>query len=449
MAVTPALYDEIDYSLGPTGPQGPPGPPGRHAEFLPANGATSITLPSTPLFVQMLARAGVVQSEVAGDYVISGTTLTFTDAFDGTQRVVLDYADAEGTNAQWYEGSGAPVRTDLAPGSMYLQDNGDTWLWNGTTWTNTGTNLAGVPGATGPQGPPGAASTVPGPPGQTGAQGPQGAQGPSGPAGPQGATGEEGPTGPQGPQGVQGNDGVMGPQGPPGQTGAQGPMGPQASGFTVKGTVMTSANLPAQPQPSGDAYIVNSPAPAHLWVSNGARWDDWGQFQGPQGIQGVPGEQGIPGPPGPKGDQGVMGPAGPQGQDGQDGVTGAQGPQGPQGPPGDPFGQPVMAIGSIVHWRPFLMTEMRYALCKPAVILGAWDEYQQILSLHVLGTEGGPTVLHDQVKPGLELGMWHYIVDCPYGFTMHTESRVAVARTNGHAVLSAPRTLQSYERITP
>jgi hypothetical protein len=449
----PATYDEIDVPTSGGGTGGTSA--SQHEEFLPAAGATSVTLSAAPNEILIVSRNGVVQSQADGNYSVSGNVVTFSTAFDGTERVIVDYVDASAGIAMWYTGAATPDSALGKAGDMYLEGDGDVWHRNGA-WTQSAVNIMGPVGSTGPTGPAGPvgpvgpASTVPGPvgpPGQTGAQGVPGPQGPDGPPGVDGAPGPQGPTGQQGVQGIPGNTGPMGPQGPEGPTGAQGPMGPQASGFTVKGTVMTETNLPSQPQPPGDAYIVNSPSPAHLWVSNGARWDDWGQFQGPQGIQGPVGPQGIPGQPGPPGAQGAAGPTGPQGISGTNGVPGPQGPAGPQGPPGDPFGQPVLAIGAMVHWRPFEMTYQRYGLCKPAVILGIWDEIQNTLSLHVLGTFGGPVPLVDHVENGLGSGHWHYIADCPYSPLMD-QSRPFVAqsqRSNGHAVLVAPRTLQVYE----
>lgn len=363
-----------------------------------------------------------------------------------------------GGGSEWFTGPAPPVDTLGESGDMYLEGDGDIWHRNGT-WTQTTTNIkgaagaAGAQGAQGPAGPAGADSTVPGPQGPQGpagtpgAQGPQGATGPTGPTGPTGAdglpgmqgpkgdTGAQGPQGPAGPsgpagaQGIQGPAGATGPQGPDGDTGPQGPqgiqgpigpqgiqgpMGPQADGFEFKGSVMNEASLPTQPQPPNDAYIVQSPAPAHLWVSDGNVWIDMGQFQGPEGPQGPIGIQGEQGPTGATGPQGPVGPAGPSGQTGMQGPVGPAGPAGPQGPAGDPFGTPVLAIGSMVHWRPFDMATRTYGLCKPAVVLGLWNDVHSLVSVHVLGTQGGPVVLMDEVPTGDGPGQWHFIVDCPF-----------------------------------
>jgi len=51
-------------------------------------------------------------------------------------------------------------------GDMWIDSNGDGWVWNGDAWINVGS----VQGPAGPPGPPG-------PPGETGAQGPPGQDG--------------------------------------------------------------------------------------------------------------------------------------------------------------------------------------------------------------------------------------------------------------------------------
>ena len=151
-------------------------------------------------------------------------------------------------------------------------------------------------------------------PGTTGPQGPQGPAGPTGPQGPAGPTGLQGPVGATGP---------VGPQGPIGPTGVQGPAG---AGLSVKGTVTTSASLPANNNSTNDAYLVANTG--HMWVWTGVAWLDVGQFQGPQGATGATGAQG---PIGPTGLTGATGPTGPQGPTGLTGATGATGPQGPTG----------------------------------------------------------------------------------------------------------------------
>jgi hypothetical protein len=246
----------------------------------------------------------------------------------------------------------------------------------------------------------------------------QGALGPQGVQGPVGATGPTGPQGVQGVQGPTGPTGIQGPQGPAGTTGPAGPTGPPGLGYTIKGQINDYHSLPSQPQPVGDAYqtLVDS----HIWYSTGTVWLDLGPIEGPTGPQGPQGATGIQGPQGAQGVQGIPGVPGAVGPTGPPGPQGATGPRGPQGTPGDPYGTPILAIGSIVHWRPHEVTYDRYGLCKPAVVLGVWSEYYNLLNLHVLGTFGGPTPLLDQVPTGAAPGQWHFIPDCPYGMTFHT-----------------------------
>lgn len=257
------------------------------------------------------------------------------------------------------------------------------------------------------------------------------AAGATGPPGPQGETGVTGPQGVQGPVGPQG---VQGPQGPQGITGATGPQGPQGTGFVVQGSVVTYANLPSQPQPIGDAYVTLDNG--HLWVSDGVIWVDMGPFQGAAGPMGPAGPVGAQGPAGPQGAQGIPGPEGAVGPPGATGPQGIEGPRGPQGAPGDPYGTPVLAIGSIVHWRPHANTWDRYGLCKPGIVLAVLDEFHNLLDLHVLGTRDGPAHSLDEVPTGFNAGQWHYIVDCPYSFTLGAPGLVmAVPQArNGHHV---------------
>jgi hypothetical protein len=90
-------------------------------EFLPANAATTVVLSRLPTDVLLVTRDGLAQSTTSGHYTVAGSTLTFTDAFNGSEQVLVTY-------------------------------------------------VVGEIGATGPQGPPGPQ----GPQGATGAQGPMG-----------------------------------------------------------------------------------------------------------------------------------------------------------------------------------------------------------------------------------------------------------------------------------
>jgi len=450
----PPTYDALDVPSGGGGSGGSDTTPiGVHEEFMPANGTATVTCSQTPDSVLVVSRNGVVQSIVDGNYSIASGVITFSTPFDGTERVTVDYTSGVASVALWYTGVGTPIAELGKAGDMYLESDGDVWARNGT-WAVTATNILGPTGNTGPQGAVGptgptgpTGATGPqgvvgdtGPAGPTGAQGPTGSTGPVGPTGPQGAQGAQGavgaqgpvgPVGPQGipgPQGISGGQGAQGPQGVPGNTGPQGiqgvpgpqgdegPMGPQGAGYTLRGSVQFESNLPAQPQPVGDAYVVLSTG--HLWVSDGNAWTDIGQFLGPEGPQGPPGQTGAQGPAGATGAQGVPGATGAQGSPGAPGAVGPQGPMGPQGPPGDPFGRELMAIGAIVHWRPTPNTYDRYDLCKPAVVLGSLDAQHVSLMLYVLGTRGGPSPFLDAVRPGVGDGQWHYVSECPYDMAM-------------------------------
>lgn len=260
-----------------------------------------------------------------------------------------------------------------------------------TTYDNI--TYEGVPGIQGPAGPEGAR-------GPAGATGPQGNQGPMGP---------QGVEGPIGPQGIPGPSGPAGIQGPPGIQGIQGPAG---LGLNIKGTVPTTAALPAQPQPANDAYGCD--ADGHLYASNGSVWVDTGLLRGPQGVPGPTGAQGPTGPQGEMGLQGGQGNVGPQGPQGVEGPIGPEGPRGPQGNPGDPFGAPMLAIGAIVHWRPSPGTYDKYGLCKPAIVTAVIDEFHNILNAVVLGSQGSPVLLYDHIPTGQDDGQWHFIADCSY-----------------------------------
>jgi len=78
------------------GSMGPPGASGTgagiHEEFLPANGSTFVDLAESPDTVLTVARAGVIQSLVDGDYTVAGARITFADALNGAQRVVVAYS---------------------------------------------------------------------------------------------------------------------------------------------------------------------------------------------------------------------------------------------------------------------------------------------------------------------------------------------------------------------
>jgi hypothetical protein len=82
----------VSYLTGQAGSQGPPGPnTGFHDEFVPTAGATSVSLTQQPSTLLVVARGSVVQSSAAGDYSLVGNNLSFTDAFDGVERLVVSY----------------------------------------------------------------------------------------------------------------------------------------------------------------------------------------------------------------------------------------------------------------------------------------------------------------------------------------------------------------------
>lgn len=166
-------------------------------------------------------------------------------------------------------------------------------------------------------------------------------EGAPGPVGPQGVQGPKGDTGAQGVQGIQG---VVGPKGDKGDKGEQG------TSILIKGTLLSSTELPALPQNVADAYIING----DLWVWANGAWANVGAFRGPQGIQGPTGPtgpqgaqgiQGIKGDTGSQGPIGLTGPQGPKGDTGADStVAGPQGPQGIQGPKGDQGIQGIQGV---------------------------------------------------------------------------------------------------------
>lgn len=85
--------------------------------------------------------------------------------------------------SDWFEGAANPntlsFPVTLLSGDMYLQDNGEVWQHDGTSWVDTGKNLTGPQGSQGVQG-------------IQGTQGTQGNQGIQGTPGTAGATGERG-----------------------------------------------------------------------------------------------------------------------------------------------------------------------------------------------------------------------------------------------------------------
>jgi len=86
-----------------------------HEEFLPAAAATTITLSQNPgQGVGMLSRNGVVQSATDNDYSVAGTTVTFTTAFSGAERVVVTYT----VGSMGSQGPPGPTITSFPAGTL-------------------------------------------------------------------------------------------------------------------------------------------------------------------------------------------------------------------------------------------------------------------------------------------------------------------------------------------
>lgn len=89
------------------------------------------------------------------------------------------------------------------------------------------------------------------------------------------------------PEGQRGLQGPAGPAGPPGAAGAPGLPG---TSITYIATVPHLGDLPTTltVADKGKAYVVNDSG--HMYVWQGASWQDVGQMRGPQGPQGIPGQ---------------------------------------------------------------------------------------------------------------------------------------------------------------
>ncbi len=77
-----------------------------HEEFLPAAAATTVVVSQALVRVLTVSRGGVIQSQADGHYSTSSSTITFSDPFSGTERVVVAYQT--GTS-----GTGTLIDTDL------------------------------------------------------------------------------------------------------------------------------------------------------------------------------------------------------------------------------------------------------------------------------------------------------------------------------------------------
>lgn len=94
-----------------------------HEEFLPANLATTITLAVVPDIVFAVSRNGNTQSVAAGNYSIVGAVLTFTDAFNGSDRIVISYIQAVGSGAATTVGGfSASSFGSATPGTLVATD---------------------------------------------------------------------------------------------------------------------------------------------------------------------------------------------------------------------------------------------------------------------------------------------------------------------------------------
>lgn len=77
-----------------------------------------VAQPVTHLLV--VARGGIVQSEAAGHYSRVGSTLTFSDDFDGTERVIVAYEGPAGSSS----GTDSELRTYIRTIMAVLDPSG-------------------------------------------------------------------------------------------------------------------------------------------------------------------------------------------------------------------------------------------------------------------------------------------------------------------------------------
>jgi hypothetical protein len=65
-------------------------------QVVPTAGTTVVTLSMPALTLLMVSRGGVIQSIVQGDYALTnnGNTVTFSDPFNGSERVIISYGSA-------------------------------------------------------------------------------------------------------------------------------------------------------------------------------------------------------------------------------------------------------------------------------------------------------------------------------------------------------------------
>jgi len=224
--------------------------------------------------------------------------------------------------------TGVRGATGASGASGLKGDTGATGVRGATGVTGaTGIGATGVAGSTGVQG----ATGVQGFTGATGVQGTTGPTGATGVMGATGSTGVAGATGPQGTTGATGADSTV-----PGATGATGPAGTSVviigSVPTVGGDPQATLNAAFPGAVAGDGVLDQTTG--HLWVYDGALWNDVGQIQGPTGATGVQGSTGVAGATGPQGTTGATGIQGPTGATGIRGATGATGVRGTTGATG-------------------------------------------------------------------------------------------------------------------
>lgn len=199
-----------------TGPTGPGGPTGVSFAGITSSSNIEISLGTKSFIVNQVGayaqgtRARLVSTSVPTNFIegslsnISGTSITMNvdrifgagNTYSAWNLVVAGAAGLigptgpQGTAIQLKgsvpTSSNLPSSGNVVNDAYIVDDEGDLYIWDGSTWNNVGqivgpTGAAG-PSVTGPVGPTGPASTIIGP---TGATGPQG----TGPAGPIGPTG--------------------------------------------------------------------------------------------------------------------------------------------------------------------------------------------------------------------------------------------------------------------
>ncbi len=203
----------------------------------------------------------------------------------------------------------------------------------------TGAGTKGIQGDKGINGGPGAKG-LKGSDGATAQKGNTGTAGTKGLTGAKGITGAKGLPGAASSKGQKGADGLKGLKGTKGvevkgQKGQDGTKGTAAALLDFKGGVASIGNLPAQPQPAGDTYLVLDEnvyysSNGSVWTAQGAVLKGEKGLKGQKGLgdkgqKGVDGAKGVNGTKGLKGGDGVAGPKGLTGAKGINGVKGLKG----------------------------------------------------------------------------------------------------------------------------